>query len=95
MKMILMMADAARIDDVRRDLVDLGASGYTMLPVLEGQGRTGMHAGDRVHPGALAAVVAVEEDERANALFDELAARRNADGDDVSRLFLLPVERRR
>jgi hypothetical protein len=93
--MILMMADAARIDHVRRDLVDLGASGYTMLPVLEGQGRTGMHAGDRVHPGALAAVFAVEEDERANALFDGLAARRDADGDDVSRLFLLPVERRR
>jgi nitrogen regulatory protein PII len=92
-KMILMMADATRVDAVRRDLAALGAPGYTVLPVAEGGGRTGIHAGDRVHPGALALVMVAEEDDKAERLFEELAKRRNAHGDLLSRLFLMPVER--
>ena len=33
----------------------------TVIPVAEGGGRTGVHSGDRVHPGALAIVMVVEE----------------------------------
>jgi nitrogen regulatory protein PII len=91
--MILMMADATRVDTVRKDLAALGAPGYTVLPVSEGGGRTGIHTGDRVHPGALALVMVVEEDVKADRLFAELAKRRDAHGDLVSRLFLMPVER--
>jgi nitrogen regulatory protein PII len=93
MKMVLMMADAARIDVVRRDLASLGAPGYTVIPVVEGGGRTGIHTGDRVHPGALALVMVVDEDARADRLFEEMAKRRDAHGDLMSRLFLMPVER--
>ena len=91
--MILMMADAARLDAIRGDLRELHASGYTALPVVEGAGRTGLHAGDRVHPGALVAVMVVESDDRADALFEELVRRRDAAGDRVTKLFLVPVER--
>jgi len=93
MKMILMMADAGRIDTIRHDLYELGASGYTAFPVIEGAGRTGVHAGDRVHPGGLVAVVVVESDERVEKLFEDLVHRRDAAGDRVTRLFLVPVER--
>jgi nitrogen regulatory protein PII len=93
MKMILMMADATRLDAIRHDLRELEASGYTALPVLEGAGRSGLHTGDRVHPGGLVAVMVVESDDRVDPLFDELARRRDAAGDRVTRLFLLPVER--
>ncbi len=93
MKMLLMMADAARIDEVRRDLAALGAPGYTVLAVAEGAGRTGIHGGDRVHPGALALVMVVDEAERAERLFEEMVRRRTVHGDPVSRFFLLPVER--
>ena len=93
MKMLLMYADAARIDLLRGDLVALGAPGYTVIPVLEGGGRTGIHAGDRVHPGALALVMVIEEDVRADRLFDEMVKRRDTHGDLISRLFLMPVER--
>jgi nitrogen regulatory protein PII len=92
-KMILMMADATRVDTVRRDLAALGAPGYTVLPVAEGSGRTGIHAGDRVHPGALALIMVAEEDDQAERLFQELVKRRDAHGDLMSRLFLMPVER--
>lgn len=93
MKMLWMYADAARLQTVRDDLVALGAPGYSVLPVIEGAGRTGIHAGDRVHPGALALVVVIDEDAGALRLFEEMSRRRDAHGDKVSRLFLVPVER--
>ena len=93
MKMILMTADAARIDAIRRDLHELDVAGYTVFPVVEGDGRSGLHAGDRVHPGALVAVMVVEPDHRAAARFEELVHRRDGAGDRVTRLFLVPVER--
>lgn len=93
MKLVMFYADANRLDAVRQDLAELHAPGYTVLPVVEGGGRTGVHAGDRVHPGALALVMVIAEDAAADHLFDELARRRDADGDHMSKLFLMPVER--
>jgi hypothetical protein len=93
MKMIVMFADAARWPAIRGELTALGAPGYSAIPVLEGAGRTGIHSGDRVHPGGLVAVFIVEPDEEANRLFDELTRRRETAHDRVTRLFLLPVER--
>lgn len=93
MKMILIYADATRLDRVRKTLAELGAPGYTVMPIVEGAGRTGLHTGDRVHPGALALVMVIEEDGRAGALFDGLVKARDAAGDHMSRLFMMPVER--
>jgi nitrogen regulatory protein PII len=93
MKLVMFYADANRLDDVRRDLRELKAPGYTVLPVSEGAGKTGVHSGDRVHPGALALVMVIDEDGAADRLFDELARRRTEHGDHMSKLFLMPVER--
>lgn len=93
MKMIWMVADAARLAAIREEIGELGVKGYSVLPVAEGSGRTGHHAGDRIHPGGLVAVVIVDEDREADRLFDQLARRRDQAGDAVTRLFLLPVER--
>jgi nitrogen regulatory protein PII len=94
MKMVLMYADAARLPTVRKDLATLGVPGYTVIPVVEGSGRTGIHTGDRVHRGALALVMVIDEDAAADRLFEELVRRRDAHGDEVSLLFLMPVERK-
>jgi len=93
MKMIWMVADAARLATIREDLGELGAKGYSVFPVSEGSGRTGHHAGDRIHPGGLVAFVIVDEDASAIELFDALVSRRDKAGDPITRLFLLPVER--
>ena len=93
MKLVLIVADAARLDAIRRDLAELGAPGYTALPVVEGAGRTGLHTGDRVHPGALVALLVIADDAIATRVFEELARRRDAAADRVTRVFLLPVER--
>ena len=93
MKMILMLADSDRWPAIRDDLREAGASGYSAMPVLEGAGKTGTHAGDRVHPGGLVLVFVIEPDETAVPLFERLARRRDEAADRVSRLFLVPVER--
>lgn len=93
MKLVLMYADTSRLESVKTSLRELHAPGYTVLPVEEGAGATGLHRGDRVHPGALSLVMVIDEDERAEALFDELARRRGEHGDAVSKLFLMPVLR--
>ncbi|HEX7077346.1 MAG TPA: hypothetical protein VF363_02880 [Candidatus Eisenbacteria bacterium] len=93
MKMIWMVADAARLASIRVEMEELGAKGYSVLPVTEGSGRTGHHAGDRIHPGGLVAFVIVDEDAAAERLFTALVERRDLAGDTITRLFLLPVER--
>ena len=91
--MVLGIADAARIDSLRRALNEAHTPGYTEMPVVEGSGRTGIHAGDRVHPGALVAVFTIVDDGAATPLFDTLVRLRDASGDRVTRFFILPVER--
>jgi hypothetical protein len=93
MKLILIVADAARLDRVRADLAAGDAPGYTVFEVLEGAGRTGLHTGSRVHPGGLTALAVVDSDDHAPILFDELARRRADSGDEVMRLFMMPVEK--
>jgi hypothetical protein len=93
MKMVLVVADAARADEFSRYCAELDCGGYTMLPVIQGSGRTGIHAGDRIHPGGLIALFTILPDEKATQVFDEVVRRRDAAGDQVSRMFLLPVDR--
>ncbi|MBI5836929.1 MAG: hypothetical protein HZB25_06780 [Candidatus Eisenbacteria bacterium] len=93
MKMLWIVADAVRLDPLREKLVELRAPGYSVMPVVEGAGRTGLHTGDRVHPGALAAVMVVAEDADADRIFEGMVRCRDECGDTVTRIFLLPVER--
>ncbi len=93
LKMILIYADAFRLEAVRQTLKELNAPGYTVLSIEEGSGATGVHSGDRVHPGALALVMVIVDETRADAMFDELVRRRDGVGDHMSRLFMMPVLR--
>jgi hypothetical protein len=93
MKLLWIVADVAHVAEFQRTLDQAGAPGWTVSPVIEGAGRTGVRSADRVHPGALVNLLCVAEDGVSSCRFDAvLAARENA-GDAVTRLFLLPVER--
>ena len=88
-----MAADAARLDLLREKLRELGACGYSILPMLEGCGESGVHTGDRVHPGALVMVMIVVPAEKAGGLFDAIVRWRDQAQDKLTKLFLVPVER--
>ena len=93
MKLLWIVADAARLAGVKQTLRAGNAPGWTISPVLEGAGRTGVHRADRVHPGALLNIFCVAEDDVATTLFEAVERSREANADPVTRLFLLPVER--
>jgi nitrogen regulatory protein PII len=93
-KLLMVMADTVRLDLLRDKLMEMGAPGYTVLPVIEGAGQTGVRRGDRVHPGALAMVLVVAEDALAGTLFEGLKRCRDECGDTVTRIFVMPVESR-
>ncbi len=91
--MVLGVIDAAFLDDVKADLAAAHAPGYTLMPVLEGAGHTGIHAGNRVHPGSLVALWVMGDDDEVHRLLDMLVARRDARHDSVTRFVVVPVER--
>jgi hypothetical protein len=93
MKLLWIVADATHLAGFQRTLAEAGAPGWTVSPVIAGAGRTGVHSGDRVHPGALVNLLCVAENCDSARLFDAVLAARDAAGDAVTRLFLLPVER--
>ena len=93
MKLLWIVADAGRLVDLKQTLRESGAPGWTISPVLEGAGRTGVHRADRVHPGALLNIFCVAEDGIATKLFEAVDRARQAAADPVTRLFLLPVDR--
>lgn len=93
MRLLWVIADAAHLDQFKSALREAGAAGWTISPVIEGAGRTGVHTADRIHPGALVSIVCVTDDSLATRLFDALQTARDLAGDLVTRLFLLPVER--
>ena len=93
MKLLLAMVDADRLDAVKQAVTEFGVSGYSVMPVLEGAGESGVHAGRRTHPGSLVALWVVADDGQADDLFDTLVGKRDQAKDRVTRFFVLPVER--
>lgn len=93
MKLLWVVCDAALAQRYTSALQAAGAPGWTLSPVLEGSGRTGIHAGDRVHPGGLLQLSCVADDAGAARLFEVVLKAREGAGDTVTRLFLIPVER--
>ena len=91
--MLMIFADANRFEAVKRDLMELGAPGYSAIPVIEGSGRTGLHSGDREHPGSLIALFAVASDDQVEGMFDLIKEKRDQAGDVITRIFMLPVEK--
>ena len=52
MRMLLVITDLDAMKEFERALLEGGERGFTVAPRVYGRGKSGMHAGDRVHPGA-------------------------------------------
>ena len=71
MKALLVVTDSEAVPVFQRALAE-EHEGFTVLPAVVGSGRSGLKAGDRVHPGASSLIFTVvtggEEDETLLAL---------------------------
>jgi hypothetical protein len=70
-----------------------GDRGFTIVPRVIGRGRTGLKAGDRVHPGGLSLLFsAVEEADAEGALALLRQIRDRAGVAATTKIFAMPVE---
>ena len=93
MRMLLVITDADAMREFERALLESGDRGFTVAPRVYGRGRSGMHAGDRVHPGASSMLfTVVPEKDLGETLGLLRAARDRAGAEAVTKIYSLPVE---
>lgn len=62
MKAIVVITDAEAIHAFERAFIVDGSRGFTIVPRVWGSGKTGLKAGDRVHPGGSSLLFSVVPD---------------------------------
>lgn len=76
-----------------RGFLEGGNRGFTIVPKVIGRGRTGLKAGDRVHPGGVSLLFTAVADSEQEATLGFLRAIRDGAGArESTKIFALPVE---
>jgi hypothetical protein len=89
--MLVVVTDADAMPAFERALVGRNHD-FTVVPAVSGRGRSGLHAGDRVHPGASSVLFAVLRDEEVEAALGVLrAARDEQNVAPLTRIFSVPA----
>ncbi len=90
--MLVVVTDSDAMPAFERALVESGDRGFTVVPTVTGRGRSGLHAGDRVHPGGsslLLLVVPEEDTAGALRLLREVRDREHAG--ERTKIFSVPA----
>lgn len=92
MPMLVVVTDSDAMPAFERALVDAGDLGFTVVPTVSGRGRSGLHAGDRVHPGASSVLFVVLPDTDTGRTLATLRGVRDGEHvGDRTRIFTLPA----
>jgi hypothetical protein len=95
MTMLVVVTDSDAMPAFERALIDSGDHGFTVVPTVSGRGRSGLHAGDRVHPGGSSVLFLVLRDEDEEATVNLLRAVRHRENvADTTRIFSVPAAER-
>ncbi len=93
MRLLLVVTDPGAVGPIERGLMGRGQTGFTVIPQAWGSGRTGLHTGDRVHPGGTSVLFTVVPDAAAPGALSAIREARDAAGArDLTRIFSLPAE---
>jgi hypothetical protein len=79
-KAITVVSDSEAMPAFERAFLQGGDRGFTIVPTVVGRGRTGLKAGDRVHPGAASILVTVVPDDELEGTLAFLRGVRDAAG---------------
>lgn len=93
MRMLLVITDSEAMQTFERRFLESGDRGFTIAPRVVGRGKTGLHTGDRVHPGGSSLLFTVVPDDEAAATLAFLKRTRDeAQARDATKIYSLPVE---
>ncbi len=93
MKALVLITDSEAMKAFERAFVESGDRGFTIVPTVIGRGRTGLKAGDRIHPGGSSLLFSVLAEAEVAATLAFVRGIRDAAGvRDQTKLYLAPVE---
>jgi hypothetical protein len=89
----MVVTDSEALGEFERAFVTEGSRGFTVIPKVWGRGRSGLRAGDRVHPGGSSLLFSVvPDDDLPAALAFVKEVRDRARAGETTRIYVAPVE---
>jgi hypothetical protein len=93
MRMLVVVTDPEAVREIERDLLARGHTGFTVVPNAWGSGRSGLHTGDRIHPGGTSVLFTVVPQQEAEGVATLIRnARDRAGAAETTRIFAIPAE---
>jgi hypothetical protein len=93
MRAVVLITDSEAMKVFERAFVESGNRGFTIVPTVLGRGKTGLKAGDRVHPGASSLLFTVMADDELEGTLRFLGQVRDAAGvRDHTKVYVAPIE---
>jgi len=93
MKVIVVITDSEAMRAFERAFIESGDRGFTIVPAVLGRGKTGLKAGDRIHPGGSSLLFTVLADPEVDGTLAFLRKVRDAAGvGDQTKLYVAPVD---
>jgi len=93
MKVVVVITDSEAIREFERACISNPERGFTIVPKVWGQGKTGLKAGNRVHPGGSSLLFTVVPDADVKATTAFLREVRDRAGvADATKIYVSPVE---
>jgi hypothetical protein len=93
MKAVVVVTETEAMQAFERAFLLNGDRGFTIVPTVVGRGKTGLKAGDRVHPGAASILFTVLADDELERTLSFLRGVRDAAGArEQTKLYVASVD---
>jgi hypothetical protein len=90
---IVVITDSEAMKAFERAFIESGERGFTIVPTVLGRGKTGLKAGDRVHPGASSLLFTVLPEPELKGTLDFLrSVREEAGVRDQTKFYVAPID---
>jgi hypothetical protein len=90
---VVVITDADAIGGFERAFLETRSHGFTILPTVVGRGRTGLKAGDRIHPGGSGLLFTIVGDDEAEDVLAFVRGVRDAAGvRDATKIYVAVVD---
>jgi hypothetical protein len=93
LKAVVVITDSEAMLAFERRFLEDGQRGFTIIPTSMGRGKTGLKAGDRVHPGASSLLFTMVEDGEVDETLSFLKrVREAARAEQVTKIYVAAAE---
>ena len=93
MKAIVVITDSEAMRAFERAFMESGDRGFTIVPTVLGRGKTGLKAGDRIHPGGSSLLFTVLDEPDLDGTLAFLRRVRDQAGvRDHTKLYVAPID---